>query len=216
MIARPARQEPLWLHSASQLSRCPRGGTPCPLGKDCTMRQAGARHSGHSTWPAKASRTMEREQDSAGGTSVGTMQGSPLAPRGSSREGPRVRSARPARALSLAPEMPDGAESPGGAANTTRVGQRENTEGGKTARKSPDDPRFGFPTPLAGFGFPASNRRGLVTGYSSRTLEQEKCVTKTQQFSGVMGLHIRNGGAGTARAHHRQPRPVGPRLRALG
>ncbi len=50
-------------------------------------------------------------------------------------------------------------------------------------KKSPDDPWFGFPTPLAGFGFPASNRRGLLSGYSRRGRTQEKSVTKTQQFS---------------------------------
>jgi len=176
------------------------------------MRQAGAPRIAHPPWLAEASRTMERAHDSAAGISVGAMQGPLLAPREPRREATRVRSRRPARsAISLAPPMPDGAESPGDAACTTTVLQREEAARGKTKRKGPDDPRFGFPTPLAGFGFPASNRRGLVIGYPSRTLEQGESVTKTQQFCAAMRLRFRNGDAGTARAHQPQPQPAVPR-----
>ena len=49
-------------------------------------------------------------------------------------------------------------------------------------RQDPDDPWFGSLTPLSGFGFPASNRRGLALGYSSRPAMQEWDVTKSQQF----------------------------------
>ncbi len=50
-------------------------------------------------------------------------------------------------------------------------------------KDGPDDPWFGSLTPLSGFGFPASNRRGLALEYCSSAERQEQGVTKLQQFS---------------------------------
>ena len=74
------------------------------------MRQAGTPRTTRPPWFAEVSRTMEHDQDSAGSASVGATRGPPLAPRGSSREAGRVRSARPASENALA-RAPDTAQS---------------------------------------------------------------------------------------------------------